>query len=70
MNPPNAPGPVQLLQLFQKVAGRCSKAEFLELSDEIDRATEMLDHTGAILEAHIRRHCCLSKAGDGITTEP
>jgi len=50
--------------------GRCSKAEFLELSDEIDRATEMLDHTGAILEAHIRRHCCLSKAGDGITTEP
>ena len=46
----------------------CPKGEFLELSDSVDRAGEMLDHAQGALDAHIHHHCCLSR-GEGSASE-
>src|SRR5690242_14187666 len=41
--------------------GVCPKSEFLALSDELDRATEVLDHARVALRVHVRQHCCLAQ---------
>lgn len=40
--------------------GRCPRAEFLALSDDLDRAGEALDFARAALDNHILHHCCLT----------
>ena len=39
----------------------CPKQEFLMLTDDLDRASEAVDQAQAVLDAHIRVHCCLSQ---------
>jgi hypothetical protein len=36
-----------------------SETEFLELSDEVNRARDVLRHIRLSLDWHIRQHCCL-----------
>jgi hypothetical protein len=36
----------------------CSRAEFLALTDKVERATDLLDHARAALDLHIRKHSC------------
>ena len=49
-------------KLLERIAV-CSRAEFLALNDDVDRASELLDHTRAALDGHIRQHCCLAQHG-------
>jgi hypothetical protein len=46
--------------------GICSKAEFLVLTDQLDRAWEVLHHASAALENHIRKHQCLEKQDEAV----
>jgi hypothetical protein len=48
-------------QRLRERIGICPKSEFLALSDDLDRATEVLYHARRAFESHIRQHCCLSK---------
>jgi hypothetical protein len=43
--------------------GRCAQGEFLTLNDELDRASELVQHARAALDSHIRQHCCLTQEG-------
>ena len=43
--------------------GHCTQGEFLALNDELDRASELLSHASAALDAHIRQHNCLTLEG-------
>lgn len=45
-------------QQLQRRMGYCSKAEFLVLTDNLDRASEEVDRTRAALDEHIRIHGC------------
>ena len=47
-------------QRLRERIGICTKEEFLTLSDDLDRASELLDSTTQALDNHIRRHCCLT----------
>ena len=72
---------VRLEQRFQEAAARfdtarkrllervaiCSKAEFLTLSDDVDRASDLMEHTRSALDTHIRQHCCLAQHGASAT---
>jgi len=44
--------------LLRERIGICPKAEFLSLSDALDRAWLALDSARAALDAHIREHGC------------
>jgi hypothetical protein len=39
----------------------CSQAELQTLSDQVDCACDWLDNSHAMLNEHIRQHCCLAK---------
>jgi len=54
-------------RLLERVA-TCSQAEFLALSDELDRACDLLRHLHAALDLHIRQHACLAH-GDAATAD-
>jgi len=41
--------------------GHCTQGEFLALNDELDRASELVNHASAVLDAHIRQHNCLTQ---------
>ena len=46
--------------LLDKI-GICSQGELQTLSDQIDCACDWLDNAHAMLDEHIRRHCCMGK---------
>ena len=48
--------------LLERVA-TCSKQEFLVLTDEVDRALDLLDRARVALDLHIRQHSCLAHEG-------
>ena len=50
-------------QYLQERMGACSKAEFLLISDSLDRATEALEQCLAKLQDHIRSHRCEEEEG-------
>jgi len=47
-------------------AGMCSKAEFLAMTDQLDRAWEVLHHASAVLDNHIRQHGCSEKQDEAV----
>ena len=49
--------------------GICSKGEFLALTDELDRVSEVLEHARAALDQHIQEHCCLTLGSAGADRE-
>ena len=38
-----------------------SQTEFLELSDDVNRARDVLRHIRLSLDSHIQQHCCLAQ---------
>jgi len=45
--------------------GTCSKAEYLELSQEVNALWRDLSEARGALDAHIRAHKCFSRLGAG-----
>jgi len=43
--------------LLERVA-TCSQAEFLALTDEVDRACDLFNHARSALDLHLRQHSC------------
>jgi hypothetical protein len=48
--------------LLERVA-ISSRAESLALTDEVERALDLLNHARSALDLHLRHHCCLSDDG-------
>jgi hypothetical protein len=46
-----------------------ASGEFLGMSDQVDRAADLVAHARAALEAHIRQHCCLAQGEASPTQE-
>jgi hypothetical protein len=55
-------------KLLERVAF-CSRAEFLALSDEVDRACDLVSRARSALDTHIRNHCCLVDGGAAVVDE-
>jgi len=56
----------------QRIQGRigiCSKAEFLFLSDQLDRASDALNRAQFTLDDHVATHCCLARASQAMSAE-
>ena len=49
-------------RLLERVAA-CSKAEFLMLTNQVDRAGDLLRKAHSCLEDHVRQHSCVTEQG-------
>jgi hypothetical protein len=45
----------------------CSQAELLAWNDEVDCACNLLNNARAMLDEHVRQHCCWAKDTDSTT---